>query len=350
MCAQTEDESLERTGEALLAAAEREIPPVLWQDTPLRDGLQRLGRSREVLIWLDRRVDPNQTVTATTRPQSLLETVRELARAAGADACLVDPVIYVGPPATTAVLATISQMQCEAAKQAPRETAAHLQEETVLQWPMLAEPAGLLTTVAAQSGLTWRDSPAPHDLWPAGRLPKTPRCRQLTLLLAGFGLTYRLDQPVLSTQPLPQHATLQANYPLPAAKAARLQELETQLAGSRTAVRNGRLWIDGPWEDHLVAQRWVGGRRAKSRTTRPSGKPIATYDLRTVETAGRLIQAIGQRLQITVRIDPACGERLDQRVDLQTEGATRDELIQAILEPAGLAPRWEGNVLIVVPK
>jgi hypothetical protein len=127
--------------------------------------------------------------------------------------------------------------------------------------------------------------------------------------------------------------------------------LTSQLSESRTAVRNGRLWIDGPWSEHEQARRWLGGRRDKPRTTTPRGKPVTVYDVRATETAGRLIQALlGARLKITVRIDPACGDRLNTRVDLNAQRATRDELIQAILEPAGLAPRWEGDVLVVAPK
>ena len=73
-------------------------PLVSWQETPLREGLQRLASHHRLAIWLDRRINPDMRVTQSVGDRPFVDLVKALVQSADADVALVEPVIYVGPP------------------------------------------------------------------------------------------------------------------------------------------------------------------------------------------------------------------------------------------------------------
>jgi hypothetical protein len=76
----------------------------------------------------------------------------------------------------------------------PSDLRARLLNQRPLVWPDLAQPRDLVAALAAEAGLSVKlpDS-TPHDLWPAVDLPPLTWTDRLSLVLAGFDLTFEID-------------------------------------------------------------------------------------------------------------------------------------------------------------
>jgi hypothetical protein len=66
-----------KTGPALRKQLDASVG-VTWPERPLRDGLTSLSRNTGVCIFLDRRIDPDQTVELTVRDESVQRVLEQL--------------------------------------------------------------------------------------------------------------------------------------------------------------------------------------------------------------------------------------------------------------------------------
>ncbi len=112
--------------------------------------------------------------------------------------------------------------------------------------------------------------------------------------------------------------------------------------------------------DHVVAEGRVEDlealfaatttRRTKTKTTTP-GKQV--FKLSTEQPLGALIEELGKRLDLDFQLDrEEIGRRgisLDQTVSVKVENASLDELIDAVLAPAGLKGHRQGRIVQVAP-
>jgi hypothetical protein len=69
---------------------------------------------------------------------------------------------------------------------------------------------------------------------------------------------------------------------------------------------------------------------------------------------GRLIRELATKLELQVEIDERAIEQagisLDRDVSVSVKDATEDQLLQAVLDPAGLTFKRSGKTLVVRPK
>jgi hypothetical protein len=67
-----------------------------------------------------------------------------------------------------------------------------------------------------------------------------------------------------------------------------------------------------------------------------------------------VLQELGRRLNWPIEIDEraigAAGRSVDERVSFAVENATQEELLEALLRPAGLSFRRDGERIRVVPR
>ena len=98
-------------------------------------------------------------------------------------------------------------------------------------WPRLAEPAGLASSWSDEAGIPIRDlDRIPHDLWDAGELPAMGLLERLTILLAGFDLTVRIESDGMATiVKIPATVSVESSYSLTAAQAERLDEIRGEI-------------------------------------------------------------------------------------------------------------------------
>jgi hypothetical protein len=288
---------------------ERRSASIHWQQVPLRDAIARLKPLFDETVFVDRRVDPSLRVTLDIDAASAEAVVTAIATAHELGVGRLGRLVYVGPRPTAEQLRAVAEQRGRDVATLPAGLRTSLAGRRILAWPRLAEPRQLVTSIAEQYG--WRVVAAeriPHDLWAAGELPELNAAEQLTVFLAGFDLTFELkpDERTISIVPL--------------------------------AV-----------SDEMVATQ--SKRQAESAKTpaprRPRGKR-QVYTLRVQEKpVGAVLRELSQRLKWAIQIDDdairAAGRSLEHRVSFAVENADQEQLLEALLKPAGLEYRVDGN-------
>ena len=175
---------------------------------------------------------------------------------------------------------------------------------------------GLVTSLIEQPGCRVAEAQRiPHDLWAAGSLPELAFAERLTVLLIGFDLTFEMQ---------PRSRTISI-VPLP--------------SGFVAPVRRDDPRSNSP----------------RNRPTQPPQNTRQVYSLRVAEKpVGAVLQELADRLNWKFDIDRpailAAGKSLDARVSFTVENADQDDLLEALLQPAGLDFRRDGERIKIVPR
>ncbi|MGD9632773.1 MAG: hypothetical protein AB7G28_10595 [Pirellulales bacterium] len=282
-----------------------------WQNLPLANALDRLRAVTEADVFLDRRVDPSQKVQLTAANASIDEVLSSLAASIGLGYARIGRLHYVGPVETATRLPKLVAEQRRDMATLDVELRRSLLGQRRLAWPRLTEPQGLITELIHEHG--WKLTGAdliPHDLWAQGELPAMPLSNQLTVLLAGFNLTFRIDSrqqtidivPVEWGKVVPRVASPRSSSPAPA--------------------------------------------------TRP-GKQVFSLRVEN-QPVGRVLEQLAGRLHWKLTVDEAAiraaGLSLDRLVSFHVENADEDQLLAALLAPAGLAATRDADRIQIAPR
>jgi hypothetical protein len=291
-----------------------------WQDVPLRDAVGRIRRLFDEEVFVDRRLDPNTRITLDATATGAGQAVAEIAAKHGWGSSRVGDVTYLGPTNAARYLSrAVSARNADVAKLPPRERR-EFEPERKLDWPRLAEPRELVAKVIESAN--WRVESAeliPHDLWATGQLSDLTLTERLTLLLIGFDLTFELQPAERTVRIVPQ-----GNLRLLAA--AGKQQPETPRETPSPAPPNK-----------------VEGSTKQVYSLRVEDKPV-----------GAVTRELARRLNWRVEFDEAAirgaGRSLDARISFTVEEVGPDELLHAVLAPAGLTFRRNGERIIVMPR
>lgn len=149
----------------------------LVEGRPLRELLTQLSAVGGFNLWLDRLIDPDQSVSLPPGPRTLFGTISQAAAAAGHDSAAIGNLVLVGRPEWVAsvVAVMLSQPDAYLADAPPK----------IIAWPEATTPSEALRIAAGAKPLTDenlanpradRANPRaentellPHDLWPAVR-------------------------------------------------------------------------------------------------------------------------------------------------------------------------------------
>lgn len=283
-----------------------------WDRVPLDDALNRLRKVSSSDVFLDRRVDPNQRLSLSVANASVDEIVARLAAACNLGECRIGELSYVGPAPVATRLASLAAERRRAIAALPVESRKALLERRRVVWQRLTEPRGLVVRLAADHG--WRvvgGDRIAYDLWAAGSLPPMTLVDQLTILLAGFDLTFRVlpDQSAIEIAPVDW----------------------ASIAQSR------------------IARKELPRLPAQART----GKQVFTLRVEN-QPVGKVLEQLGQRLGWKLAVDEAAiraaGRSLDARVSFRVDNADENQLLEALLEPAGLQAERDGQQVSVGPR
>jgi hypothetical protein len=326
---------------------------IRWSGVPLRQALSNLARLQRVAIVLDRRVDPDQEIELTQSDVSLEAALKSIALRLNLGVGRAGPVLYLGPPKTAERLWTLVEVRKqEIAKLAPavRSTLLALKR---CRWEQLSTPREILTQAARDYRVQIEPlGNVPHDLWPAADLPAIGLAERVSLVAAQFDLTFELagDGRTLRLVPMPETLTLEKSYSYANPPLA-IQRLKSVLKQSQLEAGVQKFIVRGPAEEHELVEALVAGKTVK-QTTVTAGKKI--YQLNIAMPVGRLIKELGAKLELEVAVDEdaiaAAGLNLDKEVKVSVKEATEEELLRAVLEPAGLTFERVEKKLLVRPK
>ena len=330
---------------------------------PLRKAIYDRGRDRQVSILLDRRVDPDQPLTMTASDLPLEQMLGQIAQRHGLGMTVLGSVVYLGPPHFTTRLRTLAELRRQEVR-ARSDVAERLLAVAAFRWPDFATPRDLLTRLAAESRLTIEGlAQVPHDLWAEADLAPLTWVDRLTLIAGQFDLTFELasDGRSVALVPIPDDVSIVRGYAV-GSQAPRLAEKWGQmLPHAQIKIVETKIFVRGLLEDH---ERLAAGLRSGESAAKTAGrKPVENHPARKSEKRYTLKQAQGQldlllpqlaeKLGMEVRIDREAMERagvsLRQQVSVSVTNATLDDLLTALLKPAGCTFRRQGNVIEVRP-
>lgn len=328
-----------------------------WDQVPLREATMRLSDALRRAIFVDRRVDPSRRIDLSLREVAPQDVLERLATELSLGVSQWDGVVYLGPPPTAAQLRTVAAICQNHIRQLPPDRRRVLLHREPRSWPRFTEPRRLVVDLLAEQGWAVRNAELiPHDLWPAGQLPALGLGDQLTLLLAGFDLTFvpLADQRAIEIQPIDNPVVLRKRYRWPESRGPELSVLRQKLPDATLQVEGRRLVVAGRLEDHERLLELLGRRSDRSDRGSAAQNVERRYTLRVDnQPVGVVLRELGRQLAWNVRVDEAAiqaaGRSLDRRVSFAVEDATLDELLESMLQPAGLTHRRNGQQLIVTP-
>lgn len=331
---------------------------ITWSGQPIRQALANLSINHGIAIWLDRRIDPGRELELSVEEIPLRVLLQRAASLAEAEVGVVGPVVYVGPPSTATKLWTVAELRNEDSRRLPAERRARWTARRPVEWEELSTPKELLAAVAQESGCKFEGiEQIPHDLWPAANLPSMTLAERLTLILAGFELTYELahNGSLIRLAPWPQNPVLRREYST-TRDAARLAAELTEAFPTATLKRVGtKIAVTGTAEDHDSISRLLHGETVqrpapKSRTSPAKGSTSQEPETRyTIEVKNQPIGAVLRTLEIQSQlqliIDPNVQPKLRELVSFKLKDATLEQLLRSTLQGAGLDFQLNGRQL-----
>jgi hypothetical protein len=319
---------------------------VRWTEITLRQALDYLPSQWGLAVFLDRRIDPDQLLRFQSDSQSLDGTLQSLAESLDLEVAFLDGVVYFGPPGVPDRLATLAEMKLEEMKQRGGTQNQIFTRREPLQWETLAEPRLLAAELARSAGVAIQNpDELPHDLWEANALPAIPWIHRLTVVLAGFDLTFEIsaDGTNLQFVPMPADISLVRTYSVPGNIATRLRQLQTAFPDVQLKRAGNRLQVRGTAAEHEGIRRQLEsepGRTAAGNRGGTAARISAAetrYTLRATNRVGVILQAVAQQAQLMVETAPQVEPLLEQVVTLDVKDASLTELLNQLLITQGLA-------------
>lgn len=324
-----------------------------WPANPLRNSLSNLAQARRVAIWLDRRVDPDQQIEFKVKDVSFRDALKQLASQLNCGLGLVGPVIYIGPTSTVSKLQSNSTLRREEAGKLDASLRRKLAATRAWKWDELAEPRELLKELATEGGLAIASADqVPHDLWPAGDFPALSVCDRMSLLLAGFDLTFSFspDASSIEVRPFPQAAVagIEKAHAVKGNVAEAAEKIASQFPAAKVRTAPGRVLVTATPEEHLQIEDLL--KRPAAVRPMPGGGE-KRYTIKMDLPVGSAIRALAKELKLELAVDPAVpAERLKQKTTFQVKDVTLDELLGKVLGPANLTYKITGQTLEVFDK
>jgi hypothetical protein len=322
-----------------------------WRDRVLREGLTRLSQAYGLATFLDRRIDPDQLITVSVQAQRLDQALRTVAHEAKSEMTVLGSVVYLGPTAAAQDLTTLAALRKQDIGKQNADVKSRLLRSAAMHWSELSQPQQVLKELAGQAGLRFTNlNVVSLDLWPAVSLPPLPWTDRVTLVLAGFGLTFELDERATSARliPAPNSPLIENHY----APRGGWNELATQLRrvmpDAQIRVERDQLVVAARQEDHDKIQRLLTGQSIKTnRPAKSAGEKL--YSLKVPsQPAGNVVATIAKNIGKQPRFSSAVAQKLQQNVTFEVNEVPLGQLLDTSLKPLGLTYRLSEDVLEIV--
>jgi hypothetical protein len=330
----------------------------------LRPFLRRLGAERRVAILIDRRIDPGTEIDLNLPPTEFREAIRSIAVQAGAGLSVVGDTVYIGPRTSTGIVRTlIALREAELGDMSDRLGGREfeLARNQTFAWDDLERPADILLRVAQRYGLAVEGiEHVPHDLWAGATINGVTAVQALSLILIQFDLTFEWiddarcirvgilpDKVVIARQHLVRGITPEQ------ARAAVLQQfpmLEFDFHGRTIDVR---ATVEQHEAIDVLAR---GGSLDKPDDKTVDFGPLARRRFERLRVVRQPLEVVLQTLKENgVAIDydadalDAAGIDLKQKISIDINDATVNQLFKALCEPVGLRFQVRGETVFLAP-
>lgn len=326
---------------------------VAWEQKPIREILATLSKHHRIAVMLDRRVNPDQMVPSSKPDLSLEDLLYGLANRLKLGVCFVGSVVYMGPVDATSKLGTLAELRKDAIRKMPDATQRELLRARPSQWGVLAEPRTLVEQIATQCGMNVEGlERVPHDLWAAASLPPSGFAERLTLVLAGFQLSFQFSADAKSVRlvSIPEEVSLQRLYKVSPTASGVVTKLRKSFPDAQFRREGQSLAVVGSAEDHAMIRNLLAGKAVRRKTVVASQNHEQKIKRFNVERKplGVVLTYLADQLKLELTVEPTAKAMLEQNVTFTVEDATIEELFAEMLKPTGLTFRLEGKRLTVL--
>ncbi|MEL7500476.1 MAG: hypothetical protein AAFN77_22980 [Planctomycetota bacterium] len=342
------------TGRRLDLENEKPIS-VTWSEIDLRTRLLRFSRSRKIGLFLDRNIDSQSNVRLSMNDVTTDALLWRLASENGASICRVGNVYYLGPSDSVIVLPQrIDELKKETSTNRKNyKTSWHRTVSTITE--PLVNPKELLNQMAQTHQFTIVNlEQIPDDLWQGFELPPLPLAEKLQIILTGFGKTFHRssDGQSITLIDLEIPTTLSRRMSLPSGMAATefdnlIKRCADQLDSLSTKRVGKRVDVSGDANEVLMFEsRLVFQKKPKGVTSGNGKKSKDVFSLNQV-TASRkaILNSVASQLSKQLEIAPSAVDLLNQRITIDVQDVTIDQLIKEVLRDTELVGQIEGERL-----
>lgn len=307
---------------------------IFWSQVPLSDAAANLSATRRLAIWVDRRLDPAHSMSFGANSPSLEACLFRLSKERREiDAAWIEGVIYLGPPKSANRFATVHAIHLQSLQKLPSAERGRWLKTRAMDWPRLTSPKTLVAELENQVGRrVVRAEIVPHDLWAAKRLPPLPAFARLELVLAGFDLTFVLQQDgTAKIIPMPKSPRWQKSVYLPQKRRAAVEAVLAEAPQVSWEDRDGETFLNASWKVHQQVRRAIYPRRPARRS------PQIRYTLQADnQPLGQFVTTLCKQLSLQPEFSAAAQAKLKQRVSFSVKEADVKTLFTAILNPVEL--------------
>lgn len=304
-------------------------------DRPIGESLTVLSRDTGVAILLDRRVDPNQLVSIDAHGISLADELKDLASTLQLGVGTTGAVQYFGPKTTAARVEALSGLRRRDAAASGRKAWLSTASSS---WDDLAEPRELAQEIANTAGATISNPETiPHDVWAAWSGPALSHVDRLTLVLAGFELTFALsdDGKEVTIQPAPSELTFERSYDVAGIPAAISGELKRLLPDIKVQAGGKAIRVTATAEQHAQVADLLAGKRTTTKTVVIPGEQVYSFKAEN-QLIGAMVQTLARQRGFKVQAAESIVEKLKQRATVEVQKASFEEALKKVLDPVGI--------------
>ena len=322
-----------------------------FENRPLGECLRKFAELCHVAIWIDRRVDISRLVSIVgvgtnepTESKTTLGRLVAIAKAGGADARLIENVVYIGPTERVDnVQRAAIRLHNEIMTQRKAIPNGERVELRTLSWEELTTPAELLDSIQKRWSVIVT-SELPHDLMHAGELPSSTLATQLTLLHAGFDLQIECESSgQFKASPLALETIWKADYSDKELQIGKLTAARRDFPNATVQTRGKISSVTGPTEFHLrlLAVRIPTARNIEPKFTIPEFRaPLE-----------RVIGDLAKHLNMQVEWSQEIPQSKRQAIVTfgVAEAKSADGILQQIAAESGLKIRRQQQTIEVLP-
>lgn len=329
-------------------AARSESLRVNWRGLTLRRAIERLEAASGVVVFVDRRIDPDSPLSIDTSGDAG-DLLASIAEESGGGVSTLAGVYYLGPRRSARSLQTLHARAVSRTANLSPVGRKRYRRLATLSWPHRTSPrdvAPLSELLAA--GQAFR---VPHDLWRAKQLPPARLSEQLTLLLVGFGLDWRPtgDGRRIEVEPISEPVALTAWHQPSRVEGWEPAAFLKNALGAQIDRRGDGWLVRGRYEDHRL---FAGGPKGLTPRRHASAGPSSGASQRqrfTLQISEAPAAAILSRIAAALGLeflDKTTNGETGRRISLAVEQASLRQLLTAVERAAEIELSIQGSRIV----
>ena len=307
-----------------------------WVQAPLGSQLRSFSSAQRVAVFLDRRIDPNQLVDLRSADLTLEQFLWSVADKFDLGVCEVENVFYLGPKEVAAVLPVLID---ELTARVSECKATAVQKKAMASPYKLDEPSPFEPIVAFRHIAELHqvkildDSSLSMDLWRGTNLPEMPALVCMSLIVVGFDRWLDVkENGDVSVVEFPKAATLTRSFKGNGNLKTLTEQLKKEFPQLRVNLERGAIQVSASPDELSDVGRWLV---AQQRPT-SSASSEKRFTLKTMATRGNILGSIANQLSIKLRVDESLKSTLDERIEIDVNGVSLQDLLRKTLEGSNI--------------